>query len=90
MHFAPFRFFELTNFIILSNIGSVCFFSDEAKAFRTFARIFLFKSELLSANMKLALHKALLRSVMTYGSRTQTASSQASRHETKDAVLLHS
>jgi hypothetical protein len=39
----------------------------EAKAFRTFIRIyFLFKSRRLSANIKLALHKALIRSVMTY------------------------
>jgi hypothetical protein len=39
----------------------------EAKAFRTFIRIdSLFRSERLSANMKLTLHKALIRSVMTY------------------------
>jgi hypothetical protein len=39
----------------------------EAKAFRTFIRIYsLFKSERLSANIKLTLHKALIRSVMTY------------------------
>jgi hypothetical protein len=39
----------------------------EAKAFRTFIRIYsLFKSERLSATIKLTLHKALLRSVMTY------------------------
>jgi hypothetical protein len=39
----------------------------EAKAFRTFIRIyFLFKGERLSANIKLTLHKALIRSVMTY------------------------
>jgi hypothetical protein len=39
----------------------------EAKAFRTFLRIYsLFKSERLSANIKLTLHKALIRSVMTY------------------------
>jgi hypothetical protein len=42
----------------------------EAKAFRTFIRIYsLFKSERLSANIKLTLHKALIRSVMTYASR---------------------
>jgi hypothetical protein len=41
----------------------------EAKAFRTFIRTyFLFKSEQLSANIKLTLHKALIRSVMTYAS----------------------
>jgi hypothetical protein len=41
----------------------------EAKAFRTFIRIYyLFKSERLSANIKLTLHKALIRSVMTYAS----------------------
>jgi hypothetical protein len=39
----------------------------EAKAFRTFIRVYsLFKSERLSANLKLTLHKALIRSVMTY------------------------
>jgi hypothetical protein len=39
----------------------------EAKAFRTFIRICsLLESERLSANIKLALHKALIRSVMTY------------------------
>jgi hypothetical protein len=39
----------------------------EAKAFRTFIRIYsLIKSERLSANIKLTLHKALIRSVMTY------------------------
>jgi hypothetical protein len=38
----------------------------ETKASRTFIRIYsLFKSERLSANMKLTLHKALIRSVMT-------------------------
>jgi hypothetical protein len=39
----------------------------EAKAFRTFIRIYsLFKSKRLSTNIKLTLHKALIRSVMTY------------------------
>jgi hypothetical protein len=39
----------------------------EAKAFRTFIRIyFLLKNERLSANIKPTLHKALIRSVMTY------------------------
>jgi hypothetical protein len=39
----------------------------EAKAFRTFIRIHsLLKTELLSANIKLTLHKAMIRSVMTY------------------------
>jgi hypothetical protein len=43
----------------------------EAKAFRTFIRIyFLFKSERLSADIKLTLHKALIRSVMTYACPT--------------------
>jgi predicted transcriptional regulator len=38
----------------------------EAKVFRTFIRIYsLFKSGLLSANIKLTLHTALIRSVMT-------------------------
>jgi hypothetical protein len=42
----------------------------EAKAFRTFIRVYpLLKSERLSAKIKLALHKALIRSVMTYASR---------------------
>jgi hypothetical protein len=39
----------------------------EAKAFRTLSRIYsLFKSERLSAKVKLTLHKALIRSVLTY------------------------
>jgi hypothetical protein len=39
----------------------------EAKAFRTLIRIYsLFKSERLSTNIKLTLHKALIRSIMTY------------------------
>jgi hypothetical protein len=39
----------------------------EAKAFRTFIRIYsLFKSERLSTNIKLALHKAFIRGIMTY------------------------
>jgi hypothetical protein len=39
----------------------------EAKAFKTFTRIYsVFKSERLSANIKLTLHKAMIRSVMTY------------------------
>jgi hypothetical protein len=38
----------------------------EAKAFRTFTRVSsLFKSERLRADIKLTLHKALIRSVMT-------------------------
>jgi hypothetical protein len=38
-------------------------------AFRTFIRIYsLFKSERLSAKIKLTLHKALISSVMTYAS----------------------
>jgi hypothetical protein len=41
----------------------------EAKAFRPFIRVYsLFKSERLSAKIKLTLHKALIRSVMTYAS----------------------
>jgi hypothetical protein len=40
---------------------------NEAKAFITFIRVyFLFKSERLSANIKLTRHKALIISVMTY------------------------
>jgi hypothetical protein len=39
----------------------------EAKAFRTYIRInSLFRSERLNANIKLTLHKALIRSVITY------------------------
>jgi hypothetical protein len=39
----------------------------EAKAFRTFIRVYsLFKSERLSANIKMTIHKARIRSVMTY------------------------
>jgi hypothetical protein len=39
----------------------------EAKAFRTFVRIYpLFRSEQLSRNIKLILHKVLIRSAMTY------------------------
>jgi hypothetical protein len=39
----------------------------EAKGFRTFVRIYsLFKSGRLSSSIKLTLHKALIRSVMTY------------------------
>jgi hypothetical protein len=39
----------------------------KAKAFGTFTRIYsLYKSELLSAEIKLTLHKALIRPVMTY------------------------
>jgi hypothetical protein len=43
----------------------------EAEAFRTFVRICsLFKSEHLSTNIKLTLHKALIRSLMTYACPT--------------------
>jgi hypothetical protein len=43
----------------------------EAKAFRTFIRIYsLFKTKRLSTNIKLTLHKALIRSVMTYACPT--------------------
>jgi hypothetical protein len=39
----------------------------EAKAFRTFIRnYFLFKNERLNNNIKLSLHKALIRSVTSY------------------------
>jgi hypothetical protein len=44
----------------------------EAQAFRTFIRIYsLFKSERLSVNTKLNLHKALMKSVMTYACPAQ-------------------
>jgi hypothetical protein len=40
-----------------------------AKAFRIFIRVYsIFKSKRLSANIKLTLHKAFIRSVMTYAS----------------------
>jgi hypothetical protein len=43
----------------------------EAKAFRTFIRIYsLFKSKRLSASIKLTIHQALIRSVMTYACPT--------------------
>jgi hypothetical protein len=39
----------------------------EAKAFRTFIRVYsLFKSERLSANITLTHHKAIIRTIMTY------------------------
>jgi hypothetical protein len=39
----------------------------KAKAFWTFIRLYsLFKSEQLSTNIKVTLHKALIRSVTTY------------------------
>jgi hypothetical protein len=39
----------------------------ETKAFKAFIRVYsLFKSERLTANIKLTLHTALIRSVMTY------------------------
>jgi hypothetical protein len=39
----------------------------KAKAFRTFSRIYpLFKRKRLSTNIKLTLHKALIRSAITY------------------------
>jgi hypothetical protein len=39
----------------------------EAKALRTFIRLYsIFKSERINANIKLTLHKVLIRSVMTY------------------------
>jgi hypothetical protein len=41
----------------------------EAKALRTFIRVYsLLKNERLGANIKLTLHKDLIRSVMTYAS----------------------
>jgi hypothetical protein len=44
----------------------------EAKAFRTFIRnCSLFNSKCLSANIKLTLYKALIRSVMTYARPTR-------------------
>jgi hypothetical protein len=43
----------------------------EAKAFRTFVRVYsLCRSERLSSNIKLTLHKALIRSVMIYACPT--------------------
>jgi hypothetical protein len=43
----------------------------EAKAFRTFIGVYsLLKSERLSTNIKITLHKALIRSVITYACPT--------------------
>jgi hypothetical protein len=43
----------------------------EAKVFRTFITLHsLFKRERLSVNIKLTLHKALIRSIMIYASPT--------------------
>jgi hypothetical protein len=45
--------------------------TTETKAFRAFIRTYsLFKSEHLSANIKLTLYNALIRSIMTYASPT--------------------
>jgi hypothetical protein len=42
----------------------------EAKEFSTFVRVYsIFKSELLSANIKLTLHKAPITSIMSYACR---------------------
>jgi hypothetical protein len=42
--------------------------TQQAEAFRIFVTLYSpFKSERLSADIKLTLHKALIRSVMTYG-----------------------
>jgi hypothetical protein len=47
-----------------ANVTADCL---EAKGFRTFIRIHsLLKSECLSANIKLTLHKELIRQLMTY------------------------
>jgi len=41
------------------------------KAFRTFIHVYsIFRSERLSANIKLTLHKALIRYIMTYACPT--------------------
>jgi hypothetical protein len=52
----------------------------EAKAFRTYIKLSLLKSERLSANIKLTLHKALIKSVTTLlappGNLRQTPASQ--------------
>jgi hypothetical protein len=43
----------------------------ETKAFRTFIEIYsVFKCERLSTNLKLTLHKALIRSIITYACPT--------------------
>jgi hypothetical protein len=59
-----------TSFCLLLNSSYIIILSSlmtEAKTFRTFIRIYsLFKSERLSASIKLTLNKALIRSVMTY------------------------
>jgi hypothetical protein len=49
----------------------LCIETLEVNDFRTFIRIYsLFRSELLSTNIKLALHEALIRSAMTYACPT--------------------
>jgi hypothetical protein len=66
----------------------------ETKAFRTFIRVYsLFKSERLSANIKLTLHKALIRSVMTYASHAwefaaDTYLINCSAYKTRFSALL--
>jgi hypothetical protein len=65
----------------------------EAKAFRIFIRVYsLLRSERLSTNIKLTLHKVLIKSVMTYAcpvwefaADTHLIKSQ----RLKNKVLLH-
>jgi len=51
------------------NVWTIHIGTIEIKAFPTFIRVFsLFKSERLSANVNLTLHKALVRCIMNYAS----------------------
>jgi hypothetical protein len=63
----------------------------EAKAFRTFVRIYsLFKSECLRANIKLTLHKALMRCIMTYACpawELAAPTKQVSSHQRRNSKL---
>jgi hypothetical protein len=60
----------------------------KAKAFRTFMRIYyLFKSERLSISIKLILHKALIKSIMTYACPAWEFAAELNRSACKNKVL---
>jgi hypothetical protein len=62
----------------------------EAKAFRTFIRIyFLFRSQRLSAKIKLTLHKALIRSVMAYACTAWKFSKETYLFKIEALKVLH-
>jgi hypothetical protein len=55
----------------IKNVSVKSVLAGEAKTFRTFSRVYcLFRSEWLSANIKLTLYKKMIRSVMTYACPT--------------------